>query len=322
MSDQNGYGYGDGGYPQGYAPGNQLQQPQPQYGGYPQGQAPMGPGMPPYGMPPQPRKGLGGGAIAAIVIGGVALLGGLAWLVFGMPRNAGTDPTRPVPMSQPGGNATNAQADPAQGDASATPGDGSSSATSGDADAQPGTQAPATNASTEWQSGRITINGNAFTLHKSTYDDLVNAGWHLDDMTTETLDSMYHGEFILNPSQTSAGLSMRFMNDSLGGFDALSVEFVNLGSSAVDFRQCAISGIYVDAAFMGGGQVAPEVTVEGGGSLGMTLDEIAAIYGEPYDSYRSDSYASLSYRSEDYSHMLEFQSSDGNTCDEIVYALL
>lgn len=346
MSEDSSGGYGqprqDGQYQQdqyGYQAGRQPA-PQPQYGqqpaygqqpqyGQPYGQQPPM-GQPPMGMPPQPRKGLGGLAVAGIAAAALVAGLGIGFLVFHDPDGGAPDDEPPAQVVTQGddeeGDATGTAAgDDKKGDATGT-GNGDDAAGTGDGTQATPAQAPAQAApgdlSGSWQDGVISVNGVTYVLGQTPYSDLEAAGWRPDEMTQRTIDETYGGQYILNPSTKTIGFS--FENDGLNGFDGLTVDLANVGGAAADFRECVVAGIDVDVAYMSTGEVAPDAVVAGGARLGMRLDDIIALYGEPTDTYRSDDtdYASIEYQKDDYSMSVSFRSTSGGICDEIHYRLV
>lgn len=340
------YGYPDPSMPQGgqqpYGyPDPSMPQPQPY--GYPDPSMPQPqPGMPPYGTPPK-KKGLGVGAIIAIVAGVVVVAVVVGFLVLGNKGNSGNNgnngnsgqtsgqtsgssssqtsssqtsgsqTSSAEPTQQTGGQSQQATQDPASGS------QGQQSTSDPAPAPAPAPAASAAPASNDWLSGEFTLDGQSFTLLRSGYRDIEASGWVLDERTQATLDKQYGGSYVLNPGEGIIS-SLDLVKGNEGG---ASVTVANLDSAVKDVRDCTLRSITVSTPLSYSKQSAPAFVVAGGGTLGMTIDQVTAIYGQPKPDniYQSDGFAIYTYDVEnDYMKQLRFQFSDG-VVDEIEYQL-
>ena len=330
MPSPNNQGYGYGGYgsyppqmpemPQQMPEDSQPQlpeMPQPQmpqaYGGYgyqnqPPQPYPMGqpgymgqmPGQMP-GMPPQ-KKGLGIGAIIGIVAGILALVAIVVGF-FLIPKSGGGDDDVPSGVTRTGDDNQGTTGDTQGNDTTGT-GDGSEGDSTGTGDS------PASAGSSEWLSGEFTLEGQSFTLLKSGFRDLEAAGWHLTDEAQESIDTQYGGSFVVNKNTVVIGS----LDVTTGEKDGVSINVTNLGDAPQDFRDCTLCEIKVDGYDYSFTPETPaSLVIAGGGTLGMTVDEIKGIYGEPQDSYTgTGGYSSLTYQPEgEYTKSLDFTFTDG-----------
>lgn len=269
--------------------------------------------MPQYGMPTQEmapqkqKKGLGGGAVAAIVVATLAVGLLIGFLIFGVlgkkdstdtPTDTETTSTQTADntTSSTSGTTASMTSQPASTETSA-PAGAEALAESAPAAPQDEQAAPAAEpvaadapASNDWLSGEFVLDGQQFFLMQSGFHDLENAGWHLNEQSQDMINSEYGGTYMLNANKNSTGLFMR--KDSKAG---VAICTVNLSNSAQDFSEGLLSSISVTQQGSYSNRETPSFIVAGGGALGMTIDEITALYGEPSSTSVSSDSATYRY---------------------------
>lgn len=149
------------------------------------------------------------------------------------------------------------------------------------------------------------------------YRDLEAAGWTLDEATQTVIDTQYGGTYMMNLNDRLIS-ALDLVKGNEGG---VSIRVANLEAGAKDFRECTLTSIEILEPYAYSEQVAPSFVVPGGGTIGMTPEEIIGIYGEPQGRYESEGYATYTYDAEgDYLKELRFSFSDGRV-DNIAYML-
>lgn len=271
-------------YPE-YQQGMPFQQPmapQPTYG-YPDPstqQMPYGTApAPAYGMV-APKKKPSGGMMAAI-IGGTSVIALVVGIAMGV---SGNYPERfketlkqyQDEKTQQGDGKTDGQDGKSddQGDKTQKP-DGQ------DADDQGTLQASGTGignvSKVPIAEGKFTVEGKEYMLLQSTAADFLADGWQLSDYDKEQADA--DGNLMVAPDddQFLVFLEKPEYDTSLSLFLRNSTE------QPVNYDQCLIESIIVDRLMPD--ESAPSLVIPGDVKVGMSKDEVIAVYGEPQDIY-------------------------------------
>lgn len=143
-----------------------------------------------------------------------------------------------------------------------------------------------------WTDYTIQIGDKVLTL-PCTYDDIVAAGFTLDDTTDP--------ETVVNKESTWYG----YFERGQGSFDYFGVTFYNPSTEeAKVITDCTIIAISVDYYAEEDGL---SVVLPGGITFSSTRDDIIAAYGEPDNLYEGDTFDFLTYYDGDsYTKSLEF----------------
>lgn len=156
--------------------------------------------------------------------------------------------------------------------------------------------------------GCFIIDGNTFEVGKLTLSDL--AGWEHEQLNESSLDAGY--------KSLSA---IKCYNDAYGtGFKAssISVFIENDTNEAKAIENCTVTGVKLSA--QAGNNMAdkyPDTVVKGGITFGSSLDDVNAVFGQPYDTYTNDKYSTYSYEVENCSYKFTVLNNGGVSQIEI-----
>ena len=136
-----------------------------------------------------------------------------------------------------------------------------------------------------WMDMTGTFDSMDFTMPFHVSDFMKN-GWEFED-------SRYSEGYILNAGdETYSTLVLK--KDGNDGY--LMIGARNSGKSQADIKDCEVSGFDYNAAYS---DDPVDFLLKSGARFGMSLDEVQALYGDPQESYVSDSgdYAEMTYGS-------------------------
>ncbi len=148
-------------------------------------------------------------------------------------------------------------------------------------------QAPATSLSNDWKSGEFTLNNKNYKLLFD-YTTLKDDGWSFN-----LADYGYSNGYIMNKGDKVTG-TIHVKNPN---FDSdVTIGIMNNSDTPKDITQCKIWTIDVDNAFA---DKPVNFTLPNGIHNGSTLEDVKKAYGEPKDTYRSDSLGYWNYTYQD-----------------------
>lgn len=283
------YGQGYGGYPQPQQQGQgmppqQMQGQQP----YGYGQAPMN-GMQ-YGYPggQPPKKGLGIGAIIGIVVGVLALIGMLGFVVLGpaMRGNGGNDTDDTTTSQRRDDEDTTDTSTQPSSDGT----DDTTASQAGDGQGQGGTSAPSggsqsgiavdiNNLADDWTLGEVNLAGRGYRLFESTYGDLVANGWMIDKYDMEKIRNNGNA-LVINANEWT---TFTFENPAYPD-EHITVGLGNLTSGPINYDQCVITYLAAHLSYSNGELAYDrcyDFAISKGAKLGTTDTEVLALFGQP-----------------------------------------
>jgi hypothetical protein len=114
--------------------------------------------------------------------------------------------------------------------------------------------------------------------------DLINNGWKFED-------SRYANGYTLNSMDTTSG-TITLIKDGIDG--TLWIGARNPSDSAIDILDSDVWSLSYDAFLA---KNPANFMLSSGAKLGMSVDEVKALYGEPQDSYTGTGYEALTYGS-------------------------
>ncbi len=150
----------------------------------------------------------------------------------------------------------------------------------------------------DWTDYQLSIDGDVYTFPMM-YEDFISFGWVLND-TEDTLDPYTYSIYYFTKEDMQC-----------------SVYILNLGINTVSIEDCIVAGISIDSYYWE--DIDSTVELPGGIVKGVsTLDDIAAAYGTPTDTYEGDLYTEYTYQ-EDYNEEVELTVyNDSGVLEDIV----
>lgn len=138
-----------------------------------------------------------------------------------------------------------------------------------------------------------------------------------DEWTFDMADYGHAEGYVMNPEDkvtSTISLENPKFDEDLDYY----VGFVNAGTEAKDIKETSVYSVDIDITWTDTNNY-PSVVLPKGITWGATLDEVKAAYGEPADSYYSDSlqYWSYTYKDDDYDYSVELQIYDDRGVTEI-----
>lgn len=146
------------------------------------------------------------------------------------------------------------------------------------------------NISDDWKDCEFIFNNKAYKLYLP-YSDLKNDGW-----TFDLADYGYSNGYVMNPGNKVSG-TIDLENPN---FDSdVSIGFINDSNTIKDITECNIWSFEVDNTFVDDDETPVSFTLSKGIHNGSSLQDVVNAYGEPKDTYRSDSLGYWSYTYQD-----------------------
>ena len=163
--------------------------------------------------------------------------------------------------------------------------------------------------SDDWTNLEFEFDGSVYKIPFA-YNDLETNGWSFDFS-----DYGYENGYELEPNEyILATISLE--NVAKYGEDCevdVTIGIINNSDETLDAKECDVYSFECDTYWeLDEGRPLPPLTLPGGLTWGATIDEITAVYGEPDDTYRSDS-DTLKYTKYTYT------TDDGQTMDLTIY---
>lgn len=170
-----------------------------------------------------------------------------------------------------------------------------------DSDATTTTRPPASaDLSKDWSSFQFELQGKLYTLPVK-FSDLTADGWVMKDeaVLSETLEpDQYFVSYttLVNSNQEDA---------------EISVQFANLGDTSMSVKDCYVNSIQHAEYSWTKNTV---LYFPGGIALGMTMDDVKALYGEPKDTSIA---TELKYQTENYTDLILTFTTDGSKIEKM-----
>lgn len=151
----------------------------------------------------------------------------------------------------------------------------------------------------------FSINGTVLQL-PCTIKDLEDLGFIMDEDKADN---------ILNDGYTST-------SNMFHGKCYINASIYNSTDKALPYKDCPVDDISVSVYGMRNGN--DEIIFAGGITIGSTLDEVLAAYGEPYSEYTYDTSIYLEFRGANHRQTIKVQVTDGlvhtvNYCSDAEY---
>jgi predicted small lipoprotein YifL len=138
----------------------------------------------------------------------------------------------------------------------------------------------------------FSINGTVLQL-PCTIKDLEDLGFIMDEDMADN---------ILNDGYTSS-------SNMFHGKCYINVSIYNSTDKALPYKDCPVDDISVSVYGMRNGN--DEIIFAGGITIGSTMDEVLAAYGEPYSEYTYDTSTFLEFRGANHRQTIKVQVTDG-----------
>lgn len=140
-----------------------------------------------------------------------------------------------------------------------------------------------------WKDFSFELEGKSLSLPCS-LEDLKAAGFEVDAEYTNVGE-----DYIINPNEYEYA-TVKYN----GEWDSyLTVYFVNDSSEAKKVSECQVGGIAC-SSYDSEYKMQFELVFAGGITVGSTMDEVIAVYGEPTEKYEDDDYSSYEWRDRNY----------------------
>lgn len=164
------------------------------------------------------------------------------------------------------------------------------------------TGAAASELSSDWKNLQISMDGQVYSLPFA-YDLLVAAGWDFDisdygseEYVLEGGKYITGGIYLENPA---------YLMDTFYEYPEIRVGMRNYSSKDADIKACDVWSLSISRVY-GTKTVSkyPDVVIAGGITWGSSAEDIMAAYGQPEDTYQSDSgYTAYTYRDDNGAEM-------------------